>query len=72
MSKWKWLSPVNLHGAHHELLTERSCFVELVEHEGLYFYILCGLVKPSFTFTITEADSAGYSETTDQRSHETR
>ena len=30
MSKWKWLSPVNLHGEQHELLTGRSCFVELM------------------------------------------
>ena len=37
-----WVSPVNLHGAQHELLTDRSCFVELVEHEGLHVtYVHC-------------------------------
>ena len=39
MSKWNvWVSAVNLHRAQLVLLTERLCFVDLVEHEGLHFY----------------------------------
>ena len=57
-----WVSPVNLHGAQHDLLTERSCFGELVEHDGSYFYIPCGLVRPSSTFTVEEAESVGHSD----------
>ena len=34
--------------------------------------IICGLVWPSSTFTVREAESAGHSETTDRRSHEIR
>ena len=40
--------------------------MDLVEHEGLYFYILCRLVRPSSTFAVKEAESAGHSETTDR------
>ena len=58
--------PFNLHGTQPELLTERTCFVELVEHEGLFVYLLCGLIRPSSTFTVKEAKSAGHSESTDQ------
>ena len=33
------------------------------------FNILCGLVRPSSTFTPKEAESAGHSETTEKRPH---
>ena len=50
------MSPVHLHGAQHELLTERSCSRSLWNTK----------LNPLSTFTVKEAESAGHSESTDQ------
>ena len=59
------VSPVNLNGAlgiHEGLYSIRAC---TITRRFILLYIRRGLIRPSFTFTVKEAESAGHSEITD-------